>query len=38
MQHCRNLTLLRVQREEVEESEIIFSTLMGEDVENRRNR
>jgi DNA gyrase subunit B len=29
-------TLLRVKLEDLEESEIIFSTLMGEDVENRR--
>ena len=29
-------TLLKVKLEDVEESEIIFSTLMGEDVENRR--
>jgi DNA gyrase subunit B len=29
-------TLLRVRLEDLEESEIIFSTLMGEDVENRR--
>jgi DNA gyrase subunit B len=29
-------TLLRVRLEDMEESEIIFSTLMGEDVENRR--
>jgi DNA gyrase subunit B len=29
-------TLLKVRLEDIEESEIIFSTLMGEDVENRR--